>query len=79
MIDNNEWIIWMSTADGSWGGCERGDLTIVRESDLTDDEREAIGADDSTTDDIYDVLTAAEERIPRDTCLCPKDTYKGEG
>lgn len=88
MLDKSEKIIWMSTADGSWGGCERGDLIIVRRSDLTADERSLI----DTTDDgdnaiedvdgtvyrIVDILSAAEARIHRDTCLCPKDTYNGD-
>lgn len=80
MIDNNENIIWMSRADASWGGCARGDIIIVRESDLSDAERYAIdNAEMLTTDEICDVLTAAEARVASDTCLCPKDTYKGEG
>jgi hypothetical protein len=77
MIDKDKEVVWLCRADASWGGCARADLIIVRESDLTDDERVVIGNDNSTTDEIHDVLTAAEARIHRDTCLCPKDTYKG--
>ena len=78
MLDKSEKIIWMSRTDASWGGGGRGDLIIVPERYLTGDEREVIDNADSTIDDIHDVLIAAEERIHRDTCLCPKDTYKGD-
>jgi hypothetical protein len=81
MIDKTENIIWASVADGSWGGCERGDLIIVRESDLTDEERTFINNAFEVDNDLAacDALSAAEARIHRDTCLCPKGTYKGEG
>lgn len=81
MIDNNDNIIWASAADGSWGGCKRDDLIIVRESELTDDEREAIEDAAEVGDDgtIINILLAVDERKSVDSCVCPsKPRWKGE-
>ena len=40
---SNDIILWYSTEDGSWGGCERGNLVIVPLDALTDDENAALG------------------------------------
>lgn len=62
-MSNDENIIWMAP-DGSWGGCKRGDLLIVRESDLTDADRDVIdeAAAGENEDVIYEVLLAVQKR-----------------
>lgn len=52
-------IIWYCTADDSWGGCSERDLIIIRESDMTDEERAAF----MDADDIWGVVSSAYDRI----------------
>jgi hypothetical protein len=55
-------IIWMSAADGSWGGCDRDDLIIIDEDDITTNEWDAIHeADDERV--VYDVLLSIHRRV----------------
>lgn len=61
---NNDFILWYSTADGSWGGCERNDLVIVPMSALTDDENAALsyGNDGEAEQIILDVAARLEAK-----------------
>jgi hypothetical protein len=55
-------IIWMSAADGSWGGCDRDDLIIINEDDITTNEWDVIhDADDEK--DVYDTLLSIKKRL----------------
>lgn len=55
-------IIWMSAADGSWGGCDRDDLIIINEDDITTNEWDVIhDADDER--DVYDTLLSIKKRL----------------
>jgi hypothetical protein len=55
-------IIWMSAADGSWGGCDRDDLIIIDEDDITTNEWDVIhDADDEK--DVYDTLLSIKKRL----------------
>ena len=55
-------VIWFSAADGSWGGCERRDLIIVSESDLTDDDNAAIEEADGDEEAVFQILLAVQSR-----------------
>ena len=57
-------IIWMSTADGSWGGCDEDDLLVVDDADLTDEEWDALNEANSDND-VYDILIAVHNRTKR--------------
>lgn len=55
-------IIWMSLADGSWGGCEESALLIVNVNDLTESELESLSEVDTETE-VYDILIGAVKRL----------------
>ena len=58
-------ILWMSLADGSYGGCEEDMLVIVYEDEMTDEEYgelEFAGCEDDTGV-IADILLRARHRI----------------
>jgi hypothetical protein len=53
-------IIWYSTADGSWGGCDEADLIILDAEDFTDDENETLCNGDER--EVYRAVVAAAIR-----------------
>lgn len=61
-MSKNDDIIWICTADLSWGGCAAKDLIAVRKSDLSEDDLEAIedAAADEAEDEIADILLSAK-------------------
>ena len=61
MIDPEELVLWAAPC-GSWGGCRLADLTILREADLTGDERHAI-ATANDNDEAYGAVLRAAARL----------------
>jgi hypothetical protein len=54
-------IVWMSVADGSWGGCAKDDLLIVDEDNITTNEWNAIH-DAEHEGDVYEILLTIQRR-----------------
>ena len=50
-------IIWMSAADGSWGGCDEDDLIVVNEDEVTDEQMQAL-SEAYDEGEVYDILRA---------------------
>lgn len=60
-------IVWLNTADGSWGGCESDDMIVIRVADLTRAEREALlDHDEPWGRDPADTIIKANHRIERE-------------
>ena len=57
-------VIWMSRADGSWGGCDKDDLMVVESADFTDEEWDALN-EAQTDDDAYKVISVVYARTKR--------------
>lgn len=55
-------IVWMSLADGSYGGCEEDMLVVVYEDEMTDKEHEELEWAESEGE-VADVLLRARNRI----------------
>jgi hypothetical protein len=48
-------IVWMSAADGSWGGCDKGDLIIVDTDEFSDEDFDALNEAENEGD-VYQIL-----------------------
>lgn len=55
-------ILWMSLADGSYGGCEEDMLVIVYEDEMTVEEYDSLAYADSEGE-VADILLRARNRI----------------
>lgn len=58
-------IIWMSAADGSWGGCDENDLIIVDEDEVTEEQMQALSEiyDEGEVYDILRAVVAQRDRV----------------
>ena len=61
-MNKNENIMWYSLADGSYGGCERQDLIIVKMDDFTDEDWAAMEAAGNDKD-VMKVYLAVQNRM----------------
>lgn len=50
-------IIWMSAADGSWGGCDKDDLIVVDEDEVTEEQMQAL-SEVYDEGEVYEILRA---------------------
>jgi hypothetical protein len=57
-------IIWMSVADGSWGGCDKDDLIMVESSEFTPEEWDDLN-EAASDNDAFRVINAVHERTKR--------------
>lgn len=56
-----DYVVW-AMSDGSWGGCDRDDILIVSETDLTDADHAAIAANENGKA-VYAILSARIEAM----------------
>jgi len=57
-------IIWMSAADGSWGGCDKDDLIMVDAEEFTPEEWDDLN-EAQTDGDAFRIISAVHERTKR--------------
>lgn len=56
-------VIWMSVADGSWGGCDSDDLIVVDSAEFTDEEWGALNEADNR--EAFDIISKVDARTKR--------------
>jgi hypothetical protein len=60
-------IVWLNTADGSWGGCSSEDMIVIRLDDMTKAEREALlDHDEPWGYEASQTIMSAHHRIERE-------------
>jgi hypothetical protein len=57
-------VIWMSAADGSWGGCDEDDLIVIDESEFTDAEFDSLHEAVNEAE-VYEILMRVNQRSKR--------------
>ena len=56
-------VIWMSVADGSWGGCDKDDLIVVESAEFTDEEWDALN--EANDREAFDIISKVHARTKR--------------
>jgi hypothetical protein len=56
-------VIWMSVADGSWGGCDSDDLIVVDSAEFTDEEWETLN--EASDREVFDIISKVHARTKR--------------